>query len=83
MCGLLTLSKKYLGPLKKWETKQCNQFHGVQKRCNNNGKRTHNDIIHFVLFDLLTSKINVDLDPTMGVLFFGESGTIPQCRSRR
>ena len=29
----------------------------------------YNDIIHFIFFDL-TSNVNVDLGPTLGVLFF-------------
>ena len=37
------------------------------------------DIVHFVLFDL-TSKVNIDLDPTLGVLFF-DNVRGPFCRA--
>ena len=54
-----------------------------KKRCDNNGKCAYNGIIPFVFFD--PGKANVDLDQTMGVLFFNsvqrESGIIPQSRS--
>ena len=43
---------------------------------------TYNDIVHFVFFDP-TSKVNVDLNPTLGVLFFNsvQKRVEPFCRA--
>ena len=64
--NILDLYKKKIGiEKKKNETKSVS--HGVLQKKKKG--TTHNDIVHIIFLNL-TSKVNVDLDPTLGVMFF-------------